>query len=96
MAKVLACEPVEKADRLLKFRLDIGDEERTVVSGIRSAYADPSDLVGKQVILVANLAPRKIRGIESHGMLLTAASEDDAVLELLQVHKEMPAGSEIS
>lgn len=96
LAKVLACEPVEKADRLLKFRLDIGDEERTVVSGIRSAYADPSDLVGKQVILVANLAPRKIRGIESHGMLLTAASEDDAVLELLQVHKEMPAGSEIS
>lgn len=96
LAKVLACEPVEKADRLLKFRLDIGDEERTVVSGIRSAYANPSDLVGKQVILVANLAPRKIRGIESHGMLLTAASEDDAVLELLQVHKEMPAGSEIS
>ncbi len=96
LAKVLACEPVEKADRLLKFHLDIGDEERTVVSGIRSAYADPSDLVGKQVILVANLAPRKIRGIESHGMLLTAASEDDAVLELLQVHKEMPAGSEIS
>ncbi len=46
--------------------------------------------------IVANLAPRKIRGIESHGMLLTAASEDDAVLELLQVHKEMPAGSEIS
>lgn len=96
VAKVKNCTFVEKADRLLCFTLDLGGEERTVVSGIRSHYNHPEELIGKQVVLLANLEPRKIRGIMSHGMLLTAANEDENLLELLQVIKDMPSGSIVS
>ncbi|MBR5527495.1 MAG: methionine--tRNA ligase subunit beta, partial [Clostridia bacterium] len=70
-AKVLSAEPVEKSDKLLKIKLFDGDGERQVVSGIAKAYS-PEELVGKKVILVANLKPAKLRGVESHGMLLAA------------------------
>ncbi|MGX5820828.1 methionine--tRNA ligase [Chitinophaga lutea] len=68
---IKAAEKVEKADKLLKLTIDLGDEQRTVVSGIAMHYA-PEAIVGKQVTLVANLAPRKMRGIESQGMILMA------------------------
>ena len=73
-ATVLHAEPVEKADKLLKINLDLGFEKRTVVSGIAKHYA-PEEIIGKKVVLLANLAPRKIRGVESQGMILMA--EDD-------------------
>ena len=69
VAKVLKCEKVPKADKLLMSTLKVGDTERVVVSGIAKFYT-PEEMVGKKVVLLANLAPRKIRGVESHGMLL--------------------------
>ena len=75
VVKVLECEKVPKTDKLLKFRLEMGNEERTVVSGI-AKYYDPAELIGKHLVLIANLKPAKIRGIESRGMLLSAAHGD--------------------
>ena len=74
-AKVVEAEKVPKADKLLKLKLDLGFEERTVVSGIAEHYT-PEEVVGREVTLVANLAPRKIRGVESQGMILMAESSN--------------------
>ncbi|HMP85863.1 MAG TPA: methionine--tRNA ligase subunit beta, partial [Lacibacter sp.] len=68
---ITAAEKVEKADKLLKLSVDMGTETRTIVSGIALHFA-PEAIVGKQVVVVANLAPRKMRGIESQGMILMA------------------------
>lgn len=95
VAEVLACEKVENADKLLKFTLKVGEETRTVVSGIAKFYAEPEKLVGKKLVLVANLKPKKIRGIMSHGMLLSAATADDSMLELVQITGETPNGSTV-
>jgi len=94
-ALVLSCEKVEKSDKLLKFRLKVGEEERTVLSGIAAHYT-PEQLVGKTLVLLSNLAPRKIRGVESQGMLLCAAADDDAVLRLLTVDGSITDGAGIS
>ncbi len=92
VGEVLACEKVEKADKLLKSTVKIGDEVRTIVSGIALHYT-PEEMVGKRVIVVTNLAPRKIRGIESRGMLLCA--ENGEQLCLLAPEKVMDGGSEV-
>ena len=94
VARVLKCEKVPKADRLLKSTLDVGGEERVVVSGIAGHYT-PEEMVGRQVVLLANLAPRKIRGVESRGMLLCAADDEAGVLRLLSVDGDADAGCEI-
>ena len=94
VAKVLECEKVPKADKLLMSTLKVGDTERVVVSGIAKFYT-PEEMVGKKVVLLANLAPRKIRGVESHGMLLCAANADDSKLSLLTVDSDMEDGCEI-
>ena len=94
VAKVLKCEKVPKADKLLMSTLKVGDSERIVVSGIAKFYT-PEEMVGKKVVLLANLAPRKIRGVESHGMLLCAASADDSKLRLLTVDGDIDDGCEI-
>ncbi len=93
IADIVTAEKVENADRLLKLGLRIGDEERTIVSGIATAYT-PESLVGKQIVVVHNLAPRKMRGIESKGMLLAATDVDGNAILL---HPEKPAacGSEV-
>lgn len=96
VALVKDCQPVEKADRLLQFTLDVAGEKRTIVSGIRSFYQDPAQLIGKKLVIVANLAPKKIRGIMSHGMILTAATDDDSILEVLQITSDIPSGSTVS
>ena len=75
---ILAAEKVEKADKLLKLEVDLGTEKRTIVSGI-ALHFKPEDIVGKQVVVVANLAPRKMRGIESQGMILTAEDKSGAL-----------------
>ncbi len=97
VARVVECERVEKSDKLLKFRLSLGDEERIVLSGI-AKFHNPEDLIGKNLILLANLAPRKIMGIESQGMLLSAVAKNDdgtETLRLLTADPIMPAGAEI-
>lgn len=92
VVEIIACEKVEKADKLLKLEVKLGDEIRTVVSGIAKHY-EPIDLIGKKVILVANLKPAKLRGIVSQGMIL-AASEGDT-LEVLSINKEIASGSKV-
>ncbi len=92
VAKVLACEKVEKADKLLKLQLQVGDEIREVVSGIAKTYK-PEDLVGKYVVVVANLKPVKLRGIESKGMILAASNGE--LLSIVSPIAEMPSGSEV-
>jgi len=89
VAQVLSCEKVEKADKLLKLSVQVGDEVRTVVSGI-AKYYKPEEMVGKKVILVANLKPIKLRGIESKGMILAASHGDK--LEVVVVNDIDPGG----
>ena len=76
VATVLECTNVKKSDRLLQFRLDDGMGGRTILSGIAQSYPDPSVLVGKQVLYIANFPPRKMMGIESQGMILSAVDAD--------------------
>lgn len=76
VATVLDCQPVKKSDRLLQFTLDDGMGGRTILSGIAQSYPDPSVLVGKQVLFIANFPPRKMMGIESQGMILSAVDAD--------------------
>ncbi len=92
VAKVTAAERVPKADKLLKLTLDVGGDLRTVVSGIAPAYA-PEQMVGKTVIYLANLAPRKIRGVLSQGMILAAGG--DEVLALSGLDRDVPPGTPI-
>ena len=92
VGEILACERVEKADKLLKSQVKIGDEVRTIVSGI-AKYYNPEEMVGKRVLVVTNLAPRKLRGIESSGMILCAENGED--LCLATIEKDLPSGSEI-
>ena len=96
-AKVLACKKVEKSEKLLSFTLNLGNEQRTVLSGIAKAYPDPEALVGKTLVLFANLAPRKIMGTLSQGMLLSALDEQTGALRLLTVDDagSIAPGSEI-
>jgi methionyl-tRNA synthetase len=82
--------PHPNADRLLVLKVDLGTEERQVVAGIRAHY-DPATLVGTQVVLVANLAPATLRGVESQGMLLAASAE--GVLAVVRPSAPMPAGA---
>lgn len=91
LAKVKACEEVKKSKKLLKLTLDVGGEERTVVSGIKKWYA-PADLVGKTVVLVANLKPATLCGVESRGMVLAVSDPADENLSLIGPYTDMPSG----
>jgi len=93
IARVLAAERIPKSDKLLKLRVSTGKEERQIVAGIAQHYA-PEDLVGKKIVIVANLAPAKIMGQESQGMLL-AASDHDGRLAILVTERDMTEGSSI-
>jgi methionyl-tRNA synthetase len=92
-ALVTAAEKVEKTEKLLKLTVDLGAEQRTIVSGIAQFYT-PEDMVGRTVILIANLKPAKIRGIESHGMLLAASNADKSALSLVTA-PNLPAGCKV-
>ena len=87
---VVAAEPHPNADRLLVLRVDLGTEERQIVAGIRAHY-EPQALVGRQVVVVANLKPATLRGVESQGMLLAASSDDQ--LAIVRPERPLPAGS---
>ena len=94
VGKILEAKDHPNADKLLVFKVDIGeDEPRTIISGIKKWY-NPEDLVGKNVIVVRNLAPRKMRGIESQGMLLAADFDDD--LSLLSTLEDLKPGAKVS
>ncbi len=92
VAQVVGAEKIEKADKLLKLQLDLGFEVRQVVSGIAKHYT-PEQLVGQKVILVANLKPVKLRGVESHGMILAASTDDQLVLAT--VSGDIPVGAKV-
>ena len=98
VATVLACEPHPNADRLLKLQIDLGElGQRQICAGVR-AYYEPEQMVGKQIIVVANLAPRKIRGEESNGMLLAASAMDGEQVRdviLLTPDKPLTPGSTV-
>ncbi|MFL0269125.1 methionine--tRNA ligase [Candidatus Clostridium radicumherbarum] len=94
VVKVLACEPVKGAKKLLKLKVDLAGEERQVVSGI-AQYYKPDDLVGKYVVLVANLKPVTLRGELSQGMILAAATDDDSKLFAVSIPGELPTGSQV-
>ncbi len=92
VAKVIAAEKVEGADKLLKLQVDLGAEQRQVVAGMALWYS-PEDMIGREVVMIANLKPAKIRGVESQGMLLAADIDGEAVL--LKPDKEVPPGSTV-
>ncbi|MCK6617707.1 MAG: methionine--tRNA ligase [Cyclobacteriaceae bacterium] len=94
IGKVLAAERVEKSDKLLKLIIDTGIDQRTVLSGISKHYS-PEDMLGKQVTLIANLAPRKMMGMQSQGMVLMA-EDSDGKLKLLQPDADVAPGSTVS
>jgi methionyl-tRNA synthetase len=90
MGTILAAQKVEKADKLLQLTVDTGIDQRTIVSGIAEHYA-PEDIIGKTVLVLLNLEPRKIRGIESQGMILMAENEEGQ-LSFLASEKEFGPG----
>ncbi|HBY99828.1 MAG TPA: methionine--tRNA ligase, partial [candidate division Zixibacteria bacterium] len=92
-AKIIFAEKVEGANKLLKLQIDLGGETRQIVAGVAQYYS-PEEITGKMIIVVANLEPAKIRGVESNGMLLAAKSGNDLVL--LTTEKDIPPGAKIS
>lgn len=94
IVKVLQCESIKGAKKLLKLKVDLGGEERQVVSGI-AQYYKPEDLIGKYVVLLANLKPVTLRGELSQGMILAASNEDDSKLFAVTIPGDLPTGSEV-
>jgi methionyl-tRNA synthetase len=92
VAEVRAAEKVEKSKKLMKMTIFTGDEERTIVAGIAAKYS-PEELVGRKIVIVANLQPAKLMGIESNGMVLAASIEGEP--SLLSVDPGVPAGTKV-
>jgi methionyl-tRNA synthetase len=92
IGKVVAAERVPKSTKLLKLQVDIGTEQRQIVAGIAMKYA-PEDMIGKRVVIVANMKPAKLMGVESQGMVLAAGEEE--VSALLTTMEDVPPGSKI-
>lgn len=92
VAKVLSCEPHPKADKIWVLQVDIGTEKRQILAGLRE-HVKPEELVGKKIVVIANLAPRQIRGLESQGMVL--AAESDGVVAPLMPAKDVREGAGI-
>jgi len=93
VATVLSAEAHPNADRLLVLKIDLGGEERQLVAGIRKHY-EPEALVGKRIVVVANLQPATLRGVESQGMLL-AASDEEGRLSLVTPEREVGVGAKV-
>lgn len=94
VAKILTAEKIENSDKLLKLQIDLGYEQRQILAGIAQFY-EPQKLIGQEIIVLANLQPRVIYGLESRGMLL-AAIDTDATIAILKPDKELTPGSKIS
>ena len=93
VGKVVECEKIENADKLLKILFDFGDEKRVIVSGIAESYK-PEDLVGCEIPVIVNLEPRTLRGVESQGMILAAS--DDGKPVILTPKTEVVPGAKVS
>ncbi len=94
VGEIIEVEEIPNADKLYKLTIDIGEETRTVCAGIKQYYSK-DDLKGKKIILLANLAPRKLKGIESQGMILAAVNDDENEVVLLSPESEIETGSKI-
>ena len=94
VGEIVAAEPVPGSNRLLKVTLDLGGERRSVVGALAQSYA-PAELRGLQVVVVANLAPARIKGIESQGMLLGVGCEEAKAIALLTVNRPVPNGASV-
>ena len=92
VAKVISAERVEGSEKLLKLQVDLGEEKRQIIAGIGKAY-NSEDLIGKQIIIVANLEPRSLMGFENQGMVLAANGEAGPVL--IMPEKEVNSGTEL-
>ncbi|NCO83618.1 MAG: methionine--tRNA ligase subunit beta [Nitrospirae bacterium CG22_combo_CG10-13_8_21_14_all_44_11] len=92
IGKVLEAQRVEKSNKLIVMKIDTG-EERQIVAGVGRAYT-PEELVGKSIVVVTNLQPANLMGVESHGMLL-AASDDEGNLSVITLEKEIKAGARV-
>jgi methionyl-tRNA synthetase len=95
VGKVLEAMDHPKADKLLVLKVDLGTEQRQIVAGIRG-YCQPQDLLGRNIVIVANLQPRMMRGYESQGMLLAASSDSRDKVIVVTVEGDIPAGSKVS
>jgi len=95
VAQIVAAEEIEGADKLYKLTVDLGGEQRTLVAGIKPYYPK-EELPGRKVLVLANLEPRKIRGVESYGMVLCAHTEDRSQLTCTTIEKDLAAGSKVS
>ena len=93
VAQILVAERVPKADKLLRLEVDLGYEKRQILAGI-AQYYEPEKLIGRKIIIVANLAPRKMRGLESNGMLLAASLPDGAPV-LAGFLEDVPLGARL-
>lgn len=95
VAKVLEASNHPNADKLVVLKIDVGYEQRQICAGIRGHY-DPASLVGRNIVVVANLAPRVMRGVESKGMLLAASTPDHTRIILLQPDADIEPGSKVT
>ena len=95
VGRVLEASEHPNADKLLVLKVDLGDEQRQIVAGLKAFY-DPESLVGKNLIIVANLAPRKMRGLESQGMLLAASTDDHSQVIIATTDADIAPGSAVS
>lgn len=94
-AEIIEVEEIEGADKLYKLKVDLGTETRTLVAGMKPYYTR-EELEGKKCVVFTNLEPRKIMGIESHGMILAASNGDKSEVKLLQAEGALELGSKIS
>jgi methionine--tRNA ligase beta chain len=94
VATVLKAEPHPQADRLIVLQIDLGSEQRQIIAGLRGYY-EPAQLVGRQIVVVTNLAPRTMRGLESNGMLLAASTADRSQVVLLTPERPVPPGTAV-
>ena len=94
VAEVLAAEAVPKSKKLLKLTVSLGSEQRTIVAGIAQHYA-PADLVGKKVVVVANLEPATLMGVQSQGMVLAGSTDGDGALAVLTLDRDLPPGARV-
>jgi methionyl-tRNA synthetase len=91
-ANVLEAEPVEGADKLLRLQIDLGNEKRQIIAGIAKSY-QPDEIIGKTIVVVANLEPATIRGVDSNGMLL--AAKKGKKMRLVTIDGDLPPGASV-
>lgn len=90
---IISAEKIPEGDKLLKLQVDMGDETRQIMAGIAEYYPDPTALIGRQIPIIVNLEPRKLRGYESQGMMVATGTEEKSVL--LHPEESVPNGSKL-